>query len=86
MARQDMKRLARPTLGYSKRFENHEHATHLHMFFYNRVRKHETLKATPGVAAGLDTKPLTMLDLVTMIENAERIAAKRLTNHFPATS
>lgn len=83
--RQNMKRMARLTLGYSKLFENHEHATHLHMFFYNRVRKHETLKTTPGVAAGLDTKPLTMLDLVTMIENEERIAGKRLTNYLPST-
>lgn len=82
--RTNMKRMARLTLGYSKRFENHESATHLHMFFYNFVRKHETIKTAPAVMAGLIDKPLTMADFVAMMEREEMIHGGRITAYLPS--
>jgi IS1 family transposase len=82
--RTNMKRMARLTLGYSKSLSNHEAAIHLHMFFYNFVRKHETLKTTPAVAAGIASKPMTMLDFVAMLEREEVTHGGRLTDYLAA--
>jgi len=61
--RQQMKRFARRTLGYSKKFENHAAAVDMFMFFYNWSRKSESeaIKGkTPAMAAGLAAKPLSL--------------------------
>jgi hypothetical protein len=59
--RMSMRRFTRLTNGFSKKVENHEHAVALHFFHYNFTRKHETLKTTPAVAAGIANKPMTIL-------------------------
>lgn len=83
--RMGSKRFARLTLGFSKRIENHIAAINLHYWYYNFARKHQTLKTTPAVAAGLVDKPMTMLDLVQMIEKQELTTGARITNYLPAT-
>jgi hypothetical protein len=60
------------------------HATALHFFYYNYCRKHMTLKTTPAVAAGLANAPLTILDLVKMIEAEEAKLGGRLTDYLPS--
>jgi hypothetical protein len=79
------RRFTRLTNGFSKKIENHGHAVALHYFHYNFIRKHKTLKTTPAVAAGLTDRPLTMLDLVAMVEREERLTGGRLTSYLPAT-
>ena len=82
--RMSSRRYTRLTNGFSKKFENHQHAVALHYFHYNFIRKHQTLKTTPAVAAGIADKPLTVLDLVKMIEDEEGKLGERLTNYLPA--
>lgn len=65
--RMSSRRFTRLTNGFSKRIENHAHAVALHYFHYKFIRKHQTLKTTPALAANLASRPLTMLDLVQMI-------------------
>lgn len=62
------RRFTRLTNGFSKKFENHAHMLALGFAHYNFVRKHMTLKTTPAIAAGIVSKPLTMLDLVNLTE------------------
>lgn len=82
--RMSMRRMTRLTNGFSKKIENHEHAIALHFVYYNFIRKHMTLKTTPAVAAGLANKPLTMLELVKMIEDEESKVGGRLTDYLPS--
>lgn len=53
--RQNNKRLARKTLAYSKRWDNHALMASVQTFIYNMVRKHESLGTTPAVALGVVT-------------------------------
>ncbi len=68
------------------RTDNHVHALALHYFAYNFIRKHMTKKTTPAVSAGLAAAPLTVLDLVKMIESEESKLKGRLTDYLPASS
>jgi IS1 family transposase len=80
--RMSMRRFTRLTNGFSKRLENHKHATALHYFHYNFIRKHQTLKTTPAVAAGVTDRVWVMTDFVRMLEREEILAGgKRLTNY-----
>jgi IS1 family transposase len=81
--RMSVRRMTRLTNGFSKKIENHEHAMALHYFHYNFIRRHSTPKTTPAVAAGLMANPLTMTDLVKMIEAEEEKLGGRLTNYIP---
>lgn len=81
-----MRRFTRLTNAFSKNVENHCHAVALHYFYYNFIRKHMTLKTTPAVAAGIASKPLTVLDLVKMIEAEEAKLGERLSSYLPAAS
>jgi IS1 family transposase len=64
--RQELKRLQRKGLGYSKDLEMHKCAVNLFFGVYNFVRHHETLKTTPAVAAGLELKRWSLEDVVEM--------------------
>lgn len=64
ITRQHMKRLARLTYAFSKKFENFESAVALHFAYYNLVRTHGTLKMTPAMAAGVERSFWTVGDLV----------------------
>ena len=80
--RMGMRRFTRLTNAFSKKFENHQHAVALHFFHYNFIRKHQTLKTTPAVAAGVASQPLTVLDLMKMVEDEEAKLGGRLTDYL----
>jgi len=67
--RQELKRFQRKGLGYSKDLEMHKAAVALYFGIYNFVRRHETLKTTPAVAAGLELKPWRLEDAVDLTES-----------------
>jgi IS1 family transposase len=48
-----MRRLTRLTLAFSKKRENFAAAVGLHFAYYNFVRRHNTLRCTPAMAAGI---------------------------------
>lgn len=66
--RTSMRRFARLTNAFSKKFENHCHVLALHFFFYNFCRVHKTLGATPAMASGLVDHVMKMEDAVTLID------------------
>lgn len=53
--RMSMRRMTRLTNGFSKKAENHAHATAIHVLHYNFARIHKTLRVTPAMAAGIST-------------------------------
>lgn len=59
-----MKRLARLTHAFSKKHENFVAAVGLHFAYYNFVRRHNTLRCTPAMAAGVTGTTWTVADLV----------------------
>jgi IS1 family transposase len=54
--RMQMRRFARLTNAFSKKFENHCHALALYFFWYNWTRQHKSLRVSPAMAAGLTDK------------------------------
>ncbi len=73
--RMGMRRFTRLTNAFSKKIENHCHALSLYFTFYNFVRVHTTLRASPAMAAGVETRLWEMVDIVRMIDEYE--AAKK---------
>jgi IS1 family transposase len=59
-----MRRLTRLTLAFSKKLENFEAAVGLHFAYYNFVKRHNTVKTTPAVAAGVTGTQWSVGDLV----------------------
>jgi IS1 family transposase len=59
-----MRRLTRLTYAFSKKLENFEAAVALHFAYYNFVKRHNTLRCTPAMAAGVEKDFLTVGDLV----------------------
>ena len=59
-----MKRLNRLTLAFSKKLENFEAAVGLHFAYYNFVLRHNTLRCTPAMAAGVEKDFWTVGQLV----------------------
>jgi IS1 family transposase len=59
-----MRRLTRLTYAFSKKRENFEAAVALHFAYYNFVKRHITLRATPAMAAGIERDFWTVGDLV----------------------
>jgi len=51
--RMGMRRFTRLTNAFSKKAENLAHAVSLHFMYYNFARKHQTLKTTPAIEAGI---------------------------------
>lgn len=64
--RQGNKRCARKTLAYSKSWDNHALTASVHIFIYNMVRVHESLKTTPAIKLGIAAKRWTLEDVVAM--------------------
>jgi hypothetical protein len=81
-----MRRFTRLTNGFSKKLQNHKYAVALHYFHYNFIRKHQTIKTTPAVAAEVTDRPWTMLDFVRKLETEERRIGGRITDYKPASS
>jgi IS1 family transposase len=59
-----MRRLTRLTYAFSKKLENFEAAVALHFAYYNFVKRHNTLRATPAMAAGIERDFWTVENLV----------------------
>ena len=59
-----MRRLTRLTLAFSKKRENFEAAVGLHFAYYNFVKRHNTLRCTPAMAAGVTGTQWKVGDLV----------------------
>ncbi|MEA2163232.1 MAG: hypothetical protein QOK37_1359 [Thermoanaerobaculia bacterium] len=79
--RMSMRRFTRLTNGFSKKFENHCHMISLHMFWYNFIRVHQTIRCTPAMAAGITDQLFDMSDLVALIESRECEAARAVTSN-----
>lgn len=62
--RMHCRRLTRLTNAFSKKIENFRAAVALHFAYYNFVRMHGTIRATPAMAAGLSSRALTVSDLL----------------------
>lgn len=74
--RMHMRRFTRLTNAHSKKFENHVWAVALHVMFYNFVRIHSTIRMSPAMAAGIETRLWDMTDIVALIDAREE-APKR---------
>jgi IS1 family transposase len=59
-----MRRLTRLTLAFSKKRENFEAAVGLHFAYYNFVKRHNTLRCTPAMAAGVESRFWSVGELV----------------------
>jgi len=62
--RMHLRRFTRLTNAFSKTLANLEDAAVLYIGFYNFVRVHQTLKQTPGMAAGLTDHPWSVAELL----------------------
>jgi IS1 family transposase len=62
--RHHMRRLTRLTLAFSKKRENFKAAVGLHFAYYNFVKRHNTLRCTPALAAGVTQSFWSVSDLV----------------------
>lgn len=67
------RRLTRLTNAFSKKWENHAAMFALYAAWYNFCRRHQTIKTTPAVAAGLTDQPWTLERLLS--ESAKSTAA-----------
>ena len=59
-----VRRYTRLTNAFSKKLENHVAATALHFAHYNFVRRHQTLRVTPAMAAGVSATLWSVDDLL----------------------
>jgi hypothetical protein len=59
-----MRRLTRLTYAFSKKLENFEAAVGLHFAYYNFVRRRNTLRCTPAMAAGVEQSFWSVGELV----------------------
>jgi len=71
--RMGIRRMARLTNAFSKKWENHEAALALFFAYYNFCRVHGTLKTTPAVAAGITDHVWTMEELLTRADRVENM-------------
>ena len=51
-----MRRFTRLTNAFSKKVDNHCHALALYFVFYNFVRRHQTLRVSPAMEAGISDR------------------------------
>ena len=52
----------------SKKLENHAHMVALYALWYNFVRIHKTLRTSPAMAAGIESRLWSMEDVVKLID------------------
>lgn len=62
------RRFTRLTNGFSKKMENHDHAFAIFAMHYNFVRRHQTLRVTPAMAAGVSRKVWSIEDMVGLLD------------------
>ena len=66
--RMQMRRFTRLTNAFSKKLANHEHSVALHYMHYNFGRRHQSLRVTPAMAAGVDRRLWSVEDIVRLAE------------------
>jgi IS1 family transposase len=62
--RMGIRRMTRLTNAFSKKLRNHRAATALHFAHYDLVRRHQTLRTTPAMAAGVTDTMWSMEQLL----------------------
>jgi IS1 family transposase len=67
--RQHNRRFTRLTAGHSKKFENHCHHLAIFFLFYNFARVHSTLRMSPAMAAGIETRLWDIEDIVRLMDD-----------------
>jgi len=75
--RMHMRRFTRLTNAHSKKFENHCHMVALYTVWYNFVLTNSAVRMPPAMAAGIAASPMSMEDVVGLIEAAEGPPKKR---------
>lgn len=70
--RMGMRRFTRLTNAFSKKLENHAASVALYFVYYNFVRVHKTLRCTPAMAAGVDSRLWEIKDLVELTDAFEK--------------
>ena len=68
--RMSMRRFTRLTNAFSKKVENHAAAISLHFMWYNFGRKHQALKATPAMAAGITNHVWSVEEVVGLLDES----------------
>jgi IS1 family transposase len=76
--RMAMRRFTRLTNAFSKKLENHEHMVALYALWYNFVCVHKTLRMSPAMAAGIETRLWSMEDVVRLVERREDLRSGAL--------
>jgi hypothetical protein len=71
-----IRRFTRLTNGFSKKVENHGHATALHFMYYNFGRIHKTLRITPAMGAGISDHVWTLEEIAALMD-ANQVPQKR---------
>lgn len=71
------RRFVRLGCTFSKKLENHIASTHLHVFSYNFLKVHRTLKVTPAMEAGITDRLWTMADVVALLDAWEERQAQK---------
>lgn len=71
--RMHMRRFTRATNAFSKKVENHWLAIALHFVYYNFCKVHKTLRVTPAMEAGIAKKPMSIEELVNLIDGSARV-------------
>jgi len=66
-----MRRFTRLTNAFSKKVENHAASVALYFTWYNFGRVHQTLKATPAMAAGVANHVWSVEELIGLLEAVE---------------
>ena len=66
--RMSIRRFTRLTNSFSKKVENLRAAVALNFAHYNFVRIYRSLRITPAMAAGVDSRLWTVLDLVELAD------------------
>lgn len=73
--RMAMRRCTRLTNGHSKKLENHCHALAIFFMHYNFARRHESLRCSPAMAAGVTSKLWDLGDIVDLLDQQPASAA-----------
>jgi IS1 family transposase len=66
--RAHMRRFTRLTAAHSKKFANHCHSVALYFAYYNFVKIHSTVRMSPAMAAGIETRLWDMTDIVAAMD------------------
>ena len=56
------------TAGHSKKFANHCHALALYFAYYNFAKIHSSLRMSPAMVAGIETRLWDVSDIVALID------------------